>query len=236
MRRYTSEPRRTTSATSKLQLKMRAATQPAIDFLAAATPEVWFEAAAQNVPLLLIDHANCEKKAASTALGLLYRYVDQPELLSTMSRLAREELRHFEQVVELMASEAVVYTQLSSSRYAGRLHAMVAKREPQRLIDVLIIGAIVEARSCERFIGLADVLPEGIAQLYRQLVHSEARHFADYLRLASEAARRMGWDDDGFETRVEEFLACDAELVTTADVEFRFHSGLPVGLGDTKAL
>ena len=197
----------------------------ATSFVRVPTPDAWVRAAADNLPLLLIDHANCEKKAASTALALMYKYVDRGELLHKMSRLAREELRHFEQVLEIMESMGVDYVHVSPSRYARELHELVRQGEPERLVDVLILGAVVEARSCERFTRLQDALPEAVAGLYAQLVKSEARHYADYIGLAREAA--VGMDDAEFATRVEDFLVRDAELVTSADTQLRFHSGVP---------
>jgi len=194
---------------------------PAVAFVRVPTPDAWLQAVPGHLPELLIDHANCEKKAASTALSLMYRYVEKPQLLQKMSRLAREELRHFEQVMDLMARQQVAYVQLSASRYAGRLHTLVASSEPERLVDTLILGAVVEARSCERFVRLAEVLPGEMADLYRQLVHSEARHFTDYLQLAEAAA------EGDISARIEKFLQLDAELVTSADEQFRFHSGVP---------
>ncbi len=199
----------------------RADVNPAVEFVGVRTPEAWLDAVPHHLPELLIDHANCEKKAASTALSLMYKYVDQTELLHKMSRLAREELRHFEQVLDLMAACDVAYTHLNASRYARELHALVRSSEPQRLVDLLILGAVVEARSCERFVSLIGVLPAAMSDLYRQLVHSEARHFSDYLQLAKQAA---GADID---SRVADFLRRDAELITSADEEFRFHSGVP---------
>ena len=161
-----------------------------------------------------------KKKAASSALGITYRYVGETPLLHAMSRLAREELRHFEQVLDLMSEVDVSYEQISAARYASELHQLVRKEEPGRLVDVLVLGAVVEARSCERFYQLANVLPESIAELYRQLINSEARHFADYLTLAREYG-------DDVDERVQTFLAKDAELITSPDPEFRFHSGSP---------
>ena len=194
---------------------------PALEFLLVETPKSWFDMAAQELPTLLIDHANCEKKAASTALSLLYKYVDRTELLHKMSQLAREELRHFEQVVEVMTDMDIEYQHLSSARYAASLHKLVRHTEPDRLVDLLILGAVVEARSCERFVGLIKVLPEPLAKLYQQLVHSEARHFQDYLGLADAYAC------EDISNRVTAFLEKDAQLITSADEEFRFHSGQP---------
>jgi tRNA 2-(methylsulfanyl)-N6-isopentenyladenosine37 hydroxylase len=192
-------------------------------FLRAATPQRWFQQAAADVDTLLIDHAHCEKKAAGTALGLLYRYVDRPELLQTLSRLAREELRHFEQVLAVLRRRGIDYRALSPSRYAGTLMSRVRRQEPWRLVDTLLAGAIVEARSCERFAGLVNVLPADLATLYAGLQASEARHFQHYLRLAGRYAPAP------FEAKLDELLTLDAELISTPDNALRFHSG-PVRL------
>ena len=124
------------------------------------TPDRWIETALQNQEILLVDHANCEKKAASTALNMIYRYVDKYDLLTKMSRLAREELRHFEQVIAIMKKRNVEYVQLSSARYAGGMREGIRTHEPEKLIDSLIIGAFIEARSCERFAKLAPFLDD----------------------------------------------------------------------------
>ena len=190
-----------------------------LEFLPCRTPPLWFEQAAERVPTLLIDHANCEKKAAGTALSLMYRYVDKRELLQRLSRLAREELRHFEQVHRVMQERDFDYVHLSSSRYAGALRAQVSGNEPQRLTDTLLVGAIVEARSCERFLGLVEVLPASLAGIYQRLLASEARHFVGYLELAQRYADRE------LEPRLQELLAVEQDLVCEPDTQFRFHSG-----------
>ena len=192
-------------------------------FLFCSTPSSWLEAAKQNIPTLLIDHANCEKKAASTALNLIYRYVDKPKLLLQMSKLAREELRHFEQVVTLINKRNLDYTQLSSSRYAGELRKSVRTFEPARLLDTLIVSAIVEARSCERFASLAPLLEDDLSRFYSELLKSEERHFRVYLDLAETIS-------EGFpiEERIEFFLEEDNRLIQTEDADFRFHSGVPM--------
>jgi tRNA 2-(methylsulfanyl)-N6-isopentenyladenosine37 hydroxylase len=195
-------------------------------FLPCATPAVWFEQAADCLPTLLVDHANCEKKAASTALSLMFRYVDKPDLLYRMSRLAREELRHFELVHDLLIARGIPYGHISPSRYAARLMGCVRQREPFRLVDTLLIGAVVEARSCERFAGLADRLPADLGDFYRQLLASEARHFRHYLQLAERYA-------EGPVTQsLDQILALEARLVSDQDEEIRFHSGpLPANVG-----
>lgn len=191
------------------------------EFLACPTPKAWLQWALANPETLLIDHAQCEKKAASTAMSLLYRYVDQPLLLSKMSQLAREELLHFEQVVGLMEQRGITYQHLSASRYAEGLRQHMRKNEPERLIDVLIIGALIEARSCERFARLIPYLDAELAKFYRTLVKSEGRHFEDYLLLARQQTDAL------IDDRVAFFVAREAELITSPDTAFRFHSGVP---------
>jgi tRNA-(ms[2]io[6]A)-hydroxylase len=192
-----------------------------LDFLACRTPDAWIGWALDNPQLLLIDHAQCEKKAASTAMSLLYRYVDRPLLLEKMSQLAREELLHFEQVVKLMKARGIVYRHLSASRYAGELRRHVRARDPDRLIDILIIGALIEARSCERFASLIPYLDTELAKFYRTLVKSEGRHYEDYLLLARHVA------SDTLSARLAFFTEQEAMLIASPDSAFRFHSGVP---------
>lgn len=190
------------------------------DFLYCETPQSWIDNALANPAILLLDHANCEKKAASTAMHLMYRYVSDFELLNKMSRLAREELRHFEQVIAIMQARGIAYEQISASRYAAELRKPVRTFEPARLIDTLIVGAIIEARSCERFAKLAPYLDDELQKFYLSLLKSEARHFQDYLHLAQKAA-----GDESIQERVDFFLALEQHLVESGDEEFRFHSG-----------
>lgn len=189
------------------------------DFLLCASPDAWLQAALKHPEELLIDHANCEKKAAGTALNLMFRYVDKLDLLNKMSRLAREELRHFEQVLAIMKKRGVAYRQISSARYANGLRSLARSSDPGRLIDVLIIGAIIEARSCERFAALAPQLDEELSNFYLSLLKSEARHYQDYLDLAQAYA------DEPIEERVSLFLEKERELIEQPDEVFRFHSG-----------
>jgi tRNA-(ms[2]io[6]A)-hydroxylase len=192
------------------------------DFLPCETPRAWIDWALAHQATLLVDHANCEKKAASTALNLMYRYVEHYRLLARLSRLAREELRHFEQVIALMQARGIDYPQLSAARYAGELRALVRTHEPGRLVDTLLVGAIIEARSCERFAALASELDEELAGFYRSLLKSEARHFIDYLTLAEEVSSPAE-----VARRLPPLLARERELIESPDEVFRFHSGVP---------
>ena len=194
-------------------------------FLLTNTPLQWLEQVADHLPVLLIDHANCEKKAAGTALNLMFRYVDNTVLCNQLSRLAREELRHFEQVQAIMTARAIEPQQLSASRYAGELRADVRNSEPERLLDTLIVSAIVEARSCERFERLCEVVDTELAEFYNSLLKSEARHFEIYLSFATELAHSKGIDQQVLDQRTRHFLEKDASLMTQTDTQFRFHSG-----------
>ncbi|MFT7288962.1 MAG: tRNA-(ms[2]io[6]A)-hydroxylase [Halieaceae bacterium] len=197
---------------------------PVLSFLPCATPQAWIEQAArpENLPTLLVDHANCEKKAASTALNLMYRYVEHAPLLHRLSRLAREELRHFEQVLGIIEKRSIDYPQLSAARYAAGLREGVARQEPLRLVDTLLVGAIIEARSCERFAAVIPVLDAQLARFYSGLLRSEARHFVDYLTLAQQLAPTVD-----LQARLVPLMERERELIETPDTQFRFHSGVP---------
>jgi tRNA-(ms[2]io[6]A)-hydroxylase len=188
-------------------------------FLGCETPERWVENALQNQSVMLIDHAQCEKKAAMTALNMIHRYPDDLELLNKMSRLAREELRHFEQVLRFIKKRKLTFTHMTAARYATGMRSYVRKTDPGRIIDLLIIGAFIEARSCERFAKIAPLLDEDLKGFYLSLLKSEARHYQDYLKLASNYAK------DNFSERVEFFRRKEVELIEAPDTEFRFHSG-----------
>jgi len=192
-----------------------------LEFLSCGTPDSWIDAAKDNQDRLLIDHANCEKKAAASAMNLMYRYTTRPELLNKMSQLAREELLHFQQVVEILAFRGIKYVRLGPSRYAAGLRNLYTGDEHQHLIDTLISGAFIEARSCERFAKLVPHLDQELAKFYTSLLKSEARHFKDYLELAEL------YSEEGIAERVEEFRQRENELISTPDAIFRFHSGVP---------
>jgi len=197
------------------------------DFLETRTPEAWLAEACRRLPELLLDHANCELKAASTALGLIYRYADRSALVQQMSRLAREELRHFEQVRKIMAEMSVDFSRLSASRYAGALRDAVRPEEPHKLLDVLLVGALIEARSCERFAALVPRLPPQLSRFYGGLLASEARHFEHYVAFARS---EVGIADAEFDSRLDELKVLEARLIAEPDAQFRFHSGCPIAV------
>ncbi|MGI9325153.1 MAG: tRNA-(ms[2]io[6]A)-hydroxylase [Pseudomonadales bacterium] len=195
------------------------------ELLLCPTPECWLRQAPEHLSELLIDHANCEKKAASTALSLTYRHGLSESALLALSKLAREELRHFEQVLELLPQVGVRYGPLSPAPYAAQLRKLVSEREPSRIVDTLLVSGIVEARSCERFNKLAPTLSEPLKAFYERLLLSEARHYRIYLEQAEVQAQRSGLDSQYCRQRLQDMLTHEAQLIAAPAQEFRFHSG-----------
>ena len=193
--------------------------------LCAPTAQSWVAQACTLPEVLLVDHANCEKKAASTALSLMFAYAEDLELAAIMSRLAREELRHYEQVAKMMGALKIVPQRLAPGRYATRMRRLVSSSEPQREIDLMICGAFIEARSCERFAALGKAIDAPLRGLFCGLHEAEDRHYKVYLSLAARAAARASVNLD---ERIAAFAALEAQLITSPDPLFRFHSGTPV--------
>jgi tRNA 2-(methylsulfanyl)-N6-isopentenyladenosine37 hydroxylase len=187
--------------------------------LCAPTSAAWVEDALAHLPELLQDHANCEKKAASTALALMFAYPEDRALGAALSRLAREELRHFEQVLRAMAVLGLPFARQRPGRYAQQLRRAVRSGDPARKLDLLLTGALIEARSAERFALLAPHLSPPLARLYADLAGAEARHFLLYVGFARTAAPQE------WRTRLEALAVREAQLATEPDETLRFHSG-----------
>jgi tRNA-(ms[2]io[6]A)-hydroxylase len=188
--------------------------------LRAPSSSGWLERALANLDDVLIDHAHCEKKAASTAVSLLFRYPDRTALLPALSALAREELEHFEQMLALLERHGVLYGRLTPSPYATELLAAVRPDEPERLADTLICLALIEARSCERLTLLADAVPDtDLAAFYRRLLASEARHHATYMELAATVL-----PEDAVRARLAALAAHEASVLAAAPPLARMHT------------
>ena len=255
---------------------------PIHSFLACETPKQWIEMAtkAENLTPLLLDHCNCELKAAQTALMMIRKYAVDKEsgttlmewvkpyeafiysqernikaflardvkkndlvgdltpkanfahgsklsvelsadIVTKMVRLIKEEFHHFEQVLQIMQRRGIAYQNIRASRYAKGLMTHMRTHEPLTLIDKLIVGAFIEARSCERFAKIAPHLDDELNKFYVSLLRSEARHYQDYLALAQAIA------DFDIQDRIAFFAEKEAELILSADTTFRFHSGVP---------
>lgn len=203
--------------------------QPVLKFLGCQTPQAWLDKALDNLDILMQDHANCEKKAASTAMNLMFRYSFFSDLQVKLAQLVREEMLHYEQVLELMKKRNQDWVSLSAGRYAGGLRKEVRTYEPEALIDILIIGAFVEARSCERFYALAPLVDEELGRYYRYLLKSESRHFEDYLALAMDVAKtsKMRNPKEDIQQRIQTIREVEMHLILDEDDTFRFHSGVP---------
>ena len=195
--------------------------QPIHDFLYCRTQQVWIDHALEELDVVLLDHAANEMKAAQAAMTLMAKNPTKLDVLNKMSRLAREELVHFEQVLKILKKRGIKHKTLKASNYAINLAKHVRKEQRDNFIDSLIVGAIIEARSCERFDALAPFLDDDLAKFYRSLLKSEARHYQDYLDLASS------YSVVDIQPRVDFFLTIERDFIESPDRLFRFHSGLP---------
>ena len=207
---------------AQLRTPLKVDLSPIYEFLGARTTQAWVDAALADLPLIIQDHANCEKKAAGTAMNLIFRYEFSYDLQRKLAQLIREEMLHYEQVLGIMNERGQAWKYLSAGRYAKGMLKHKRTYEPAAMVDVLIIGAFIEARSCERFAALAEVINDKrLAKYYRYLLKSESRHFEDYLALAQSLA------EDNIDERVAFFREVEAELISSPDAELRFHSGNP---------
>lgn len=195
---------------------------PILQFLLCRTPNEWVERALTNIDVILLDHAANEMKAAQSAMTMMSKNPTKIDLLNKMSRLAREELVHFEQVLKILKKRGITYRAIKASRYAASLAQFIRKPQQHNFVDTLIVGAIIEARSCERFDKLAPHLDQPLQKFYLSLLKSEARHFKDYLALAQR------YSTEDITPRVDFFLNKEAEMIKQPDPLFRFHSGMPV--------
>ncbi len=192
--------------------------------LAGASASDWGHGALAHIDEILLDHAHCEKKAASTALSMIFRFPEIPELMIPMSELAREELEHFELVVALIRKRGGEFSRQQPSPYAARLMAAVRTHQPARLLDMLLCASLIEARSCERMQLIARALAERGATapdhelhelfaLYDGLLASEARHHATYLELARAC---VDVSEAELQARLRELADHEASVIASA--------------------
>jgi tRNA-(ms[2]io[6]A)-hydroxylase len=195
------------------------------------TPEAWLLAACQQIPALLADHAACEKKAASMALTMMKYFQQQPDTLARLSKIAREELVHYEQVLRMLKKLQLPFQARPASRYAKSLWEHAASEQPLRLIDMLMICAVIEARSCERFLQLAPRLPDPLGVFYQKLYAAEKRHAEVYLAFALQKT-----DESTVKERLERMLHREKDLISGIDEQFGFHSGRPAVVASPEAI
>lgn len=169
----------------------------------------WLEKVKINIPAILVDHAHCEKKAALMAIRLLSRYPNRTELVSEMTELAIEEMSHFRMVLKKMHERGISFEHDDGDAYAQALHTQIRKSEPARFLDTLIVSSLIEARSCERFKLLSEnVADRDLAEFYRSLLASEARHRNEFIRLA-----KLYFREDVVQSRLEEMENFESALV-----------------------
>jgi tRNA-(ms[2]io[6]A)-hydroxylase len=193
---------------------------PTIKFLQQPTSAAWVEQALQNLDTLLLDHSHCERKAAGVALNLMFRYPSSAQLVRTLTAIAQEELEHFEQVNQWLDRRGIPLAPLQPSPYGAALKSQIRRLEPHRLLDSLLVAGLIEARSHERLGLLAAHCPEPeLAQFYRGLMASEARHYGVYWALATTY-----FDRDIVGDRLRELAAFESSLLSTLFPEPRIHS------------
>lgn len=195
-------------------------TPPPIKFLKTPTSHAWIEQAIAHLDTILLDHSHCERKAAGVALNLLCRYPSNTRLVRTLTAIAQEELEHFEQVNQWLERRNIPLAPLAAPPYGATLKAQVRRHEPERLLDSLLISALIEARSHERLGLLADYCPApDLAAFYRGLMASEARHYGIYWSLAVAYGDRHLVNQ-----RLEELAIIESDILSTLHPEPRIHS------------
>lgn len=193
---------------------------PKIKILAQSTSLTWVEQAIANLDTILLDHSHCERKAAGTAINMMFRYPAHQKLVRQLTAIASEELEHFELVNQWLEKRNIPLAPLDSPPYGAKLKSQIRHSEPERLLDLLLISAIIEARSYERLGLLAQYCPDpDLAKFYRGLMVSEARHYGIYWLLADHYCQREVVD-----RRLSELAAYESSILATLYHKPRIHS------------
>ncbi|MEM6473610.1 MAG: tRNA-(ms[2]io[6]A)-hydroxylase [Planctomycetota bacterium] len=182
----------------------------------------WLAQVDDHLDEVLIDHAHCERKAASTAMNLMNSYTDNRPLCVEMTRIIEEELEHFHMVMEVLDERGIPFRRLTSGHYGRELNALVRQNEPDRAVDRLLIASLIEARSCERFRLLAKHVRERDAKLadfYAGLFESEARHHTTYVKIAEQYATH-----DVVFARLDQLSVVESEIIAKGSELARMHS------------
>jgi tRNA-(ms[2]io[6]A)-hydroxylase len=191
-----------------------------IKFLQQPTSQAWVEQALANLDTILLDHSHCERKAAGVALNLMFRYPSNAKLVRSLTTIAKEELEHFEQVNQILEQRHISLRSLAPPPYGAGLNKHIRTKEPDRLLDSLLVAALIEARSHERLGLLSLHCPDPeLAAFYRGLMASEARHYGIYWMLADTYCDRVIINQ-----RLEELAIAESQLLSTLHPEPRIHS------------
>jgi tRNA-(ms[2]io[6]A)-hydroxylase len=191
-----------------------------IQILQHPTSTAWLDQAIANLDTILLDHSHCERKAASAALNLMFRYPSSRVLLDKLTAIAKEELDHFALVNQWLDRRNIPLAPLNAPPYGAALRSLIRRNEPDRMLDFLLVSCLIEARSHERLGLLGDHCPDPeLAEFYRSLMASEARHYGIYWVLADTY-----FDRDVVQTRLEELAIAESEILSTLHPEPRIHS------------
>ena len=199
---------------------MPGSTTVTIKILQQPTSMTWVEQAIANLDTILLDHSHCERKAAGVAINLMFRYPSYHKLVRQLTAIAKEELEHFEQVNQWLEKRGIPLAPLNSPPYGAKLKAQIRHQEPERLLDSLLVSALIEARSHERLGLLGEYCPEPeLAKFYRGLMASEARHYGMYWLLANNYFERTIVDK-----RLTEIAVVESEILAVLHPQPRIHS------------
>ncbi|MGI0494243.1 tRNA-(ms[2]io[6]A)-hydroxylase [Alkalinema pantanalense CENA528] len=199
---------------------MSSETLPRIRFLTTPTSDAWVKQALANLDTILLDHSHCERKAASVALNLMFRYPSSAKLIKSLTAIAQEELQHFEQVNAILEERGIALAPLAPPPYGATLNKSVRRDEPDRMLDLLLVSGLIEARSHERLGLLAAHCPDReLADFYGSLMASEARHYGAYWVLADTY-----FDRAIVMQRLEELAEVESNILATLHPEPRVHS------------
>jgi tRNA-(ms[2]io[6]A)-hydroxylase len=181
----------------------------------------WVNIAEKNIEEILTDHAYCEQKAASQAISLIIGYPEKSELVDKMTALAREEMGHFQMVHNRMMQRGLVLGRERRDEYVNELQTYFHKgvNREERLAQKLLLCALIEARSCERFKVLSEnIEDEELASFYHTLMISEANHYTMFITLA-----RKYFDREKVDEMWEGLLAFEAEVMSKLGNTERIH-------------
>ena len=176
----------------------------------------WTNIAEKQLDEILIDHAYCEQKAASSCISLIVQYPDKEKVVEVLTPVVAEEWSHFERVIEQLKKRGFSLGPQRKDEYVIAINKLIRKggSREQQLVEKLLVNALIEARSCERFKLLSqDIQDEELQKFYYELMVSEAGHYANFIDLAKE------YMPEGYVIgRWNEFLRDEAEIVSTLDV------------------
>lgn len=188
--------------------------------LAQPTDDGWYERVREHLDTILIDHAHLEKRAASTALSMIFRYTGRAGLARQLSAVVQEEMDHFSRMLDVLEARGVELVRLEPAPYASKLVKAVRSEEPYMFMDKLLVAGLIEARSCERFAILSENVEDAeLAAFYRELFETEAMHYTLYTNLARDHFSR-----EEVKARLQELALIEVEALRASGETPRLHS------------